>query len=121
MSRESTDQRTAVALAYDGIAAPRVTARVEGEALTQEMLQLAQTHDIPVHRDPRLTALLGRVRLDEEIPLPLFVAVAEILAFAYRLRNRTPPGYASRPQADTDYPATGPETAPAAEDDSSGP
>lgn len=89
------DRRSAVALAYDGVAAPRVTARAEGQELTAEMLRLAQLHDVPVHRDPRLAALLSQVRLDDEIPLPLFVAVAEVLAFAYRLRDRTPPGYRS--------------------------
>lgn len=82
---------SAVALAYDGVSAPRVTARADGE-LTQAMLTLAQAHDIPIHRDAGLTQLLARVRMDEEIPLPLFVAVAEILAFAYRLRDRQPPG-----------------------------
>jgi len=85
--------RQAVALTYDGLAAPRVTAKVEGE-LTEAMLQLAQQHHVPIHRDAQLAQLLTQVRLDREIPIELFVAVAEVLAFTYRLRGMTPPGYA---------------------------
>lgn len=80
----------AVALRYDGLSAPRVTARGEAE-LAREMLAKAEALGIPVHRDATLLALLGRVELDHEIPLSLFVAVAEVLAFTYRLKGRTPP------------------------------
>lgn len=101
MSIYNSPSARAVALAYDGVAAPRVIARAEGE-LTEAMLSLAQAHDIPIHRDAGLARLLAQVRLDDEIPLPLFVAVAEILAFAYRLRGVTPPGQpvASGPRED---------------------
>jgi len=85
----------AVALAYDGVAAPRVIARADDGDLQQAMLTLAHAHGIPIHRDARLAQLLSQVRLDDEIPLPLFVAVAEILAFAYRLRGSAPPGWSA--------------------------
>lgn len=92
----------AVALAYDGVSAPRVIAQADSE-LRDAMLTLAQTHGIPIHRDAHLTRLLSQVRLDDEIPLPLFVAVAEVLAFAYRLRGVTPPHQAaSRAAGDSD-------------------
>lgn len=86
------NSRQAVALTYDGMAAPRVTAKAEGE-LTDAMLQLAHQHNIPIHRDAQLTQLLTQVKLDREIPIELFVAVAEVLAFTYRLRGMTPPGH----------------------------
>ncbi len=84
----------AVALAYDGVSAPRVIAQADGE-LRDAMLTLAQAHGVPIHRDPHLARLLSQVQLDSEIPLPLFVAVAEVLAFAYRLRGVTPPHQAT--------------------------
>ncbi len=90
MSRQREQRPGAVALAYDGVSAPRVIAHADGE-LRDTMLALAQTHGVPIHRDANLTRLLSQVRLDDEIPLPLFVAVAEILAFAYRLRGTQPP------------------------------
>lgn len=99
----------AVALAYDGVSAPRVIARAEGE-LRDAMLTLAQAHGVPIHRDAHLARLLAQVKLDDEIPLPLFVAVAEILAFAYRLRGVTPPGRG----------ATGQATAASADDSAGG-
>ncbi|MEL0027595.1 MAG: EscU/YscU/HrcU family type III secretion system export apparatus switch protein [Perlucidibaca sp.] len=86
----------AVALAYDGVAAPRVIARAE-DGLQREMLELAQRHGVPIHRDAKLAGLLAQVRLDDEIPLQLFVAVAEVLAFAYRLRGDAPPGWTAAP------------------------
>lgn len=85
----------AVALRYDGLSAPRVTVRAEAE-LAREMLAKAEALGIPVHRDAHLLALLGRVELDQEIPLSLFVAVAEVLAFAYRLKDRMPPAARAR-------------------------
>lgn len=98
MNRATDKTRSAVALAYDGVAAPRVTARAEGE-LQHDMLMLARAHGVPIHRDAGLAQLLSQVRLDDEIPLPLFVAVAEILSFAYRLRGTTPPGRHADTQA----------------------
>lgn len=95
-----TRPQAAVALRYDGLAAPRVTARGEAE-LAREMLARAEALGIPVHRDAALLALLGRVELDHEIPITLFVAVAEVLAFAYRLKGKTPPAARARAPGQT--------------------
>lgn len=76
----------ALALHYDGRLAPTVTAKADA-ALAGEMLRLALQHGVPVHRDPALLRLLAEVRLDAEIPLGLFVAVAEVLAFTRLLRD----------------------------------
>lgn len=79
----------AIALHYDGQRAPRVTAKGEAE-VAERIIALAREHDVPIHEDIELTSLLARVDLDDEIPLSLFVAIAEVLAFTYRLKGKTP-------------------------------
>lgn len=81
--------RTAVALRYDGHGAPRVTAKGRGY-VAEEILALAREHSIPLHEDTALVSLLARLELNEEIPEKLYRAVAEVLAFAYRLRGKWP-------------------------------
>jgi len=80
----------AVALRYDGRAAPRVTAKGQGR-LAERILALAAEHHIPLHQDPALLALLAQVELGDEIPPELYVAVSRVLAFAYQLAEREPP------------------------------
>jgi len=81
----------AVALHYDGKAAPRVTAKGAGE-VAERIMAVAREHDVPLHEDPQLVQLLGHIELGEEIPEPLYRAVAEVIAFAYYLSGRYPPG-----------------------------
>lgn len=74
----------AIALAYDGKTAPRVTAKGQGY-VAEKILALAHEHDVPLYEDAALVQLLARVELGEQIPAGLYVAVAEVIAFAYRL------------------------------------
>ncbi len=80
----------AVALSYDGHGAPRVTAKGRGE-VARRILELARAHQVPVCNDPDLLGLLVELELGAEIPRELYLAVAEVLAFAYRLAAREPP------------------------------
>ncbi|KTD37565.1 flagellar protein FlhB [Legionella moravica] len=72
----------AVALQYDGTSAPRVIARGEGY-LARKIIATAKKHGIPLEQNEELTSLLASVRINEEIPKDLYVAVAQILAFLY--------------------------------------
>jgi flagellar biosynthesis protein len=81
--------RTAVALHYSGRGAPRVTAKGKG-VVAEEILALARAHNIPLREDAALTGLLARIELGDEIPEKLYVAVAEVIAFAYRLSGKQP-------------------------------
>lgn len=77
--------RTAVALAYgsrDG--APRVVARGRG-VLADEIIRRANEYDVVVHQSTELVALLMQVDLDREIPPSLYQAIAELLAWLYRI------------------------------------
>jgi flagellar biosynthesis protein len=56
--------------------------------LADKILELAQRHSIPVRQDRNLLQVLSRLDLNEEIPQEVYKAVAEILAFVYRLSGR---------------------------------
>jgi flagellar biosynthesis protein len=79
----------AVALAYDGQAAPRVVAKGGGD-LAERIVAVAREHGVPLENDPALVRLLSRVDLGAEIPRPLFAAVAQVLAFAWSVAGRLP-------------------------------
>jgi len=81
--------RAAVALFYDGKTTPRVTAKGQGH-IADEILALARAHNIPMYEDAALASLLARIELGEKIPEKLYVAVAEVIAFAYRLGGKWP-------------------------------
>ncbi|MFT4920524.1 MAG: flagellar biosynthesis protein [Zhongshania aliphaticivorans] len=85
----NTPSEIAVSLHYDGLNAPTVSAKGEGE-LARQILMIATEHDIPIYRNQQLLQLLSHVELESEIPRELYIAVAEIIAFAYRLKNKTP-------------------------------
>lgn len=63
--------------------APRVVARGEG-LIAERILALAREHEIPIHEDRALVQVLAKLDVDAEIPLEVYQAVAEVLAFLYR-------------------------------------
>jgi flagellar biosynthesis protein len=90
MSKEKTPKpTTAVALHYDGKNAPRVTAKGTGE-LAEKIIALAKKHGIPLQENAALAALLAKLELGDEIPEALYLAVAEVIAFAYLLSGKRP-------------------------------
>lgn len=86
---QNGDQRAlAVALAYaPGDAAPKVVAKGRG-LIADEIIARARQHDIYVHESAELVALLMQVDLDAHIPPQLYVAVAELLAWLYRVERQ---------------------------------
>jgi flagellar biosynthesis protein len=82
-------RQAAVALAYnDKAGAPRIAAK--GRGLTAEaIIARARAAGVYVHESPELVALLMQVDLDARIPAELYIAVAELLAWLYRLEHPT--------------------------------
>ncbi len=79
--------KTAVALAYrEADAAPRIVAKGRG-LIAEEIIARAREHGVYVHESPELVALLSQVDVDDRIPSQLYVAVAELLAWIYRLER----------------------------------
>ena len=84
-------RQEAVALAYrDGQAAPQVVAKGRG-VLADAIIERAREHGVYVHESPELVALLMQVDLERHIPPQLYIAVAELLAWLYRLEKAAPP------------------------------
>lgn len=82
----------AVALKYDGdkMAAPMVVAK-GADFLAFRIRELAAANDIPiVERPPLARALYHNIDVGRTIPAEHFEAVAEILAYVYRLQGREP-------------------------------
>jgi flagellar biosynthesis protein len=80
-------RRTAVALTYEtGASAPRIVAKGRG-LIAQTIIERATQAGVYVHESPELVALLMQVELDEAIPPQLYIAVAELLAWLYRLER----------------------------------
>lgn len=80
----------AVALRYDEAAmtAPRVVAKGK-DLLAERIRQLAQQYGVPlVQRPPLARALYLTVEVGQEVPPAFYRAVAEILAYVYRLSGR---------------------------------
>ena len=86
---EEPKPTTAVALHYDGDKAPTVTAKGSGE-VAEQIIALAREHGIPLQENAALTELLSRLDLGTEIPPELYLAVAEVIAFAYLLSGKRP-------------------------------
>ncbi|MGQ0618850.1 MAG: flagellar biosynthesis protein FlhB [Panacagrimonas sp.] len=79
----------AVALKYSAgkMRAPRVVAK-GAELIAGHIRELAREHRIPIVSAPPLARALYRsVELEQEIPAPLFQAVALVLTYVYQLRN----------------------------------
>ncbi len=88
MTKPDSDHvREAIALAYRQTdAAPRVVARGKG-LVAEEIIARAREHGVFVHESPELVALLTQVDIDEHIPPQLYQAIAELLAWLYRIEH----------------------------------
>jgi flagellar biosynthetic protein FlhB len=79
----------AVALKYDieKMAAPKVVAKGK-ERLAAKIKEIAREHRVPtVENVPLAQALYKSVEVDQEVPAKLYQAVAQILAYVYKLKE----------------------------------
>jgi flagellar biosynthesis protein len=86
--KEENPRAMAVALAYGaGSGAPKVVAKGKG-LMADQIIKKAKESGVFVHESKELVSLLMQVDLDRHIPPGLYTAVAELLAWVYRLENR---------------------------------
>ncbi|GGO85061.1 hypothetical protein GCM10011348_32740 [Marinobacterium nitratireducens] len=85
---DSDPDKRAIALGYtpDSQNAPTVAAKGRG-LIAEQIIALAREHDVHIHQSPELVEVLIRLELGEEIPEALYVAIAEVIAFAYGLQE----------------------------------
>ncbi|QOJ18017.1 MAG: flagellar biosynthesis protein FlhB [Phycisphaeraceae bacterium] len=85
-------EHISIAIQYDEktMRAPRVVAKGQ-DYVALRIRQIAMQHGIPiVERKPLARALYRGVEVGQEIPPEFYQAVAEILAYVFRLANRKP-------------------------------
>lgn len=80
----------AIALKYEALkmGAPRCIAKGQ-DLVAQRIKEIARENDVPiVENKPLAQELYKRVDIGQEVPQDLFTAVAEVLAFVYRLKKK---------------------------------
>jgi flagellar biosynthesis protein len=92
MQKKDVKAKKAVALKYDPIkdTAPKVAAKGRGY-VAQRILEIAKKYDIPVEEDSDLIEILYKLELEQEIPPELYIVIAEILAFVYKINKKLAP------------------------------
>ncbi|MCP5051074.1 MAG: hypothetical protein GY940_28175 [bacterium] len=82
-------EKKAVALQYEmgKDRAPKVVAKGKGY-VAEKIIEIAEEHGVPLYEDKELSQVLEALDLDTEIPGELFRAVAEVLAFIYRMNKK---------------------------------
>jgi flagellar biosynthesis protein len=81
--------RRSIALGYDPEKdrAPKVLAKGLGP-IAEAILAIARKHNVHIHEDAALARSLYVLELGQEIPEEFYVALAEVLAFIYRLDRK---------------------------------
>lgn len=95
----------AVALKYSegAMRAPRVVAK-GADLVAARIREEARNHQVPILEAPPLArALYRHTELEQEIPVALYTAVAEVLAYVYQLKRYQTSG-GERPQEPVDLP-----------------
>ncbi len=88
-SKIVSGRRAAAALRYkqDEDKAPKLVAKGAG-IVAEKIIQTAKESGVPIHEDPDLLALLMTLDIGEYVPPELYMAIAEVLAFIYRMNKR---------------------------------
>jgi flagellar biosynthesis protein len=85
------DRKRATAMSYrngGGEGAPKIVAQGQG-LIADKILELARAAGVPIREDAALANALASLEIGVEIPEDLYVAVAEALAWAYKLDRAT--------------------------------
>lgn len=82
--------KKAAALRYDveKEGAPRVVAKGQGKS-AENIIKIAELHNLPIRKDEDLIELLSKVELDKEVPAALYKAVAEVFSFIYKISKKS--------------------------------
>lgn len=81
----------AIAIEYQqGMSAPKVLAK-GAHHTAKRIVEIARQHNIPVVQNiPLARAIFKHIDIDQEISPDLYLAMAEVLAYVYRMRGQVP-------------------------------
>ena len=85
--QNTTSSKQAIALKYEAPQAPVVVAKGQG-VLAEKIIEAARENGVIIKENPLLAQALGAVELDDEIPVELYTAVAEIIGFVLSLQKQ---------------------------------
>jgi len=88
MAQKRTPNKVAVALGYQQgqDEPPKVLATGRG-LIAENLVRIAEENAVPIHTDHPLANALIKLELGASVPPELYAAVAEVLAFLYRLEQ----------------------------------
>ncbi|MDD1792431.1 EscU/YscU/HrcU family type III secretion system export apparatus switch protein [Enterovibrio sp. ZSDZ42] len=84
--------KAAIALRYDGVNAPQVSAKGY-DALAEKLIEEMEKNGGLVHSDEALMNWLSALEIGDEVPESVYLVIAELIAFAWYLDGQTPPGW----------------------------
>lgn len=89
MHKKNAKVKTAAALSYDqeNQDAPILSAFGEGH-VAEKMLEVARESGVPVHTDAKLSSMLSKLSIGDEISEDMYEAVAKVLAFVGEIDRR---------------------------------
>jgi len=81
--------KKAVAVKYDDKSskAPVLSAKGYG-SIAEKIIEIARKNDITIYEDADMVEVLSKLDIGDEIPEYLYKAIAEILAFVYKLNKK---------------------------------
>jgi flagellar biosynthesis protein len=97
---KDTENKKAVALFYDGQSAPAVTAAGAGE-LAEQIIEIAREHGVPLFENEELLKLLMDIGIGEQIPETLYLCIAQVIAFAYKIQGKFPENWVAPEPTDS--------------------
>lgn len=89
MTEKNKQIKKAAALQYDAETSEAPVLKAKGNGVAaRHIINIAQEHNIPIHKDPSLVEVLTKIDLEQQIPPELYAVVAEILAMVYQLEKQ---------------------------------
>lgn len=84
--KRTAPRSAAAALQYDPVSnqPPEIIAAGHG-LVAEEIVAIAKRHNVPLREDPGLVEALARLEIGSVLPRELYVVVAEVLAWVYRV------------------------------------
>lgn len=92
-------EKQAAALFYDGKNAPTISAAGRGD-IAEQIIAIAREHEIPLFENAELLKLLSTIGVGEEIPETLYLCIAQVIAFAYKIQGKFPEGWQENNESD---------------------
>ena len=62
-------------------------------ALAEEIIAIAREHGVPLFENAELLRLLMDIGVGDELPETLYLCIAQVIAFAYKIQGKVPQGW----------------------------